>query len=176
MRAINTIRHIRSDSDLDFDEIETQVKLTGGSVTDPNTLALLAEQFKKSGQISLKGKDDTLLQLFEVFLSLAVLYGANKKTSKLMLKTCSSLLSEVKASNADHLSDTLLKRLLQNQIFSQICQGLNFATNKNFNERKKEIVAIQTKLFLLSNELHRKLGKDFKTSVNLNRYMIAQIK
>ena len=81
-RGVSTIQAIRNEPDLDLDELkaanmDTLVK--SGKVSDPKCLSFLTEQLISMGKMSTKTDSQTLLSLYEIFLSLAVLFGTDLK-------------------------------------------------------------------------------------------------
>ena len=93
---MQTIELIRADDDLELDyltvsNLKTSVKpLEGKTVTSPTALSFQATILIKLGKIHFGCKDNVLVQIFEILLSLAILLGSDlkSKVSENLLTTC----------------------------------------------------------------------------------------
>ena len=82
-RGTQMIEAIRADSELDLDELTAgnaseKVK-EGSKVCDPFALSFLTAQLIGMGKMSIKSESPTLVGLYEIFMSLAILFGADLK-------------------------------------------------------------------------------------------------
>ena len=89
-RGTQMIATIRAEEDLDLDElkaINVSQKVKAEKVVDPFALSFLSSQMITMGKMSIKDEAQMLISLYEIFLSLAILFGADlkAKTAEVML-------------------------------------------------------------------------------------------
>ena len=95
------------------------------------------------GKLSLKSAASTLARLYEIFLSLAVLFGADAKAKagEAMLQTAMDIMSLAQERIEDiEDNDEILDQFVNNHLFRWICSGLNFDTTFKVNRRKNKIM------------------------------------
>ena len=81
-RGTQTIEAIRADPEFDLDELRVgnaSEKIKGGKVCDPFALSFLTAQLISMGKMSIKSESSTLVSLYEIFMGLSILFGADLK-------------------------------------------------------------------------------------------------
>ena len=104
----------------------------------------MAEQLIKMGKMSVKTESHALINLLEVFLSFAVLFGSDEKskTREIMLQTSVNIIQMQQENVQDtEASDEVLTRLLNNKLFKWMCSGLKFTVTQ-LNKCKDLIMQI----------------------------------
>ena len=138
---------IRAEEDIDLDDLTAmnvrQKVKDKEKVVDPFALSFLTEQLIGMGKMSIKDESQTLVSLYEIFLSLSVLFGADlkAKTSEVMLQTCLDIMRMAHENIADiEENDDMLGQFINNQLMKWVCSGLNFDTTFKVNKRKNKIM------------------------------------
>ena len=143
-RGMDTISYIKNTPSVEIAKISMDKLLKEDKISDLMVLSFLAEQLIKMGKLSLQRDGEGYLNLFEVFLGLALLFGADQFTSERMLQTCLSIITAVRtnAKDIDSFEEgDVLERLMNNQLFRWMWRGLDFNTDE-LNTRKDLITQI----------------------------------
>lgn len=83
-RGCENISAIREDDDFDLDELTVEnasKKLSKAKISNPFVLSFLVKQMISMDKVNFKTGSKTLIAFYEMFLSLSILYGADKKSS-----------------------------------------------------------------------------------------------
>ena len=128
--------------------------------------------------MSVKTESTALINLLEVFLSLAVLFGSDQKskTREIMLQTSVNIIQMQQENVTDsEANDEVLMKLLNNKLFKWICSGLNF-TVPQLNKCKELMMQIQTILFQIQGRLYESLSKRIEVAAKMNSFITDQLK
>ena len=130
------------------------------------------------GKMSVKTESHALINLLEVFLSFAVLFGSDEKskTREIMLQTSVNIIRMQQESVQDtEASDEVLTKLLNNKLFKWMCSGLKFTVTQ-LNKCKDLMMQIQTILFQIQGHLYESLSKRIEVAAKMNSFITDQLK
>ena len=181
-RGKQTIEAIRSDPDLDLDDLEPSnllTEVTTGTVTDPFCLSFLTDQLIKMGKVSVKSQNQTLVALYEIFLSFSVLLGVDQKSKvgEIMLQTSLDIMIMVQEHIQDiEENDAVLDQFVNNKLLKWMCTGLNFDTTFKVNRRKDKIMQIQTIMYTIQGQVLDRLSKKIEIAAHVNRFITDSLK
>lgn len=97
------------------------------------------------GKMSIKDESQSLVNLYEIFLSLSILFGADlkAKTGEVMLQTCVNIMQMAHDNLADiEENDEMLDQFINNALMKWVSSGLNFDTTFKVNKRKHKIMQL----------------------------------
>ena len=133
----------------------------------------------KMNKMSMKNESGTLISLYEIFISLSVLFGMDLKSrvSEVMLQTCVDIMG-MAAENIEFIGDNddLLEQLLNNNLFKWLCSGLNFETTFKVNRRKNKIMQIQTLMYTIQGKVLDRISKKIEIAASVNRFITDSLK
>ena len=184
-RGRETIEVIRADDDLELEQLKlenlgTAVKHTEGkTVSSPSAMRVVVEILLKLGKLSFSSANNELVQIFEILLSLSILFGADlkAKASESLLETCVVIMGSAAKKLEDiETNDYALDHIVNSKLMKWICSGLNFETTFKANQRKGKLIQMHTLMYQIQGEVLERLNKRINVAAGINRYITDALK
>lgn len=150
-RGKEIIEAIRSDDDLDFDELKVLnmnklLKANGKKrLSDPKVVCFQVKMLLKLGKLSFETENNALVTSFEILLALSILFciDLESKATETLLDCCFNII-RMASENLGQIeqNEYVLKNLLDSKLIKWVSNGLNFENYESLNKRKSLLLEI----------------------------------
>ena len=180
-RGVQTIKSIVNQKNFDMDELKLKTmrdQIKDGTVYDPRSLDFIFKRLLAAEKISITEQPETFCVIFEMLLSLAVLFGMDQqsKITHKLFKTCQKIVKSVEE-NLEGINgnEEVMDKIVNSELLKWFSEGLNF-NGKDLNRRKQVLVDIQTILYSIQGSELKRVKKEIQIAAKINNFIAESLK